>query len=52
MGFWQVFGLIAITNLLMAMLSFEWGYIKGQLETIEIILKATAEEERRRTSND
>ena len=47
MEFWQIFGLIAITHLLMAMLSFKWGYTEGKLEMIEAMLEVTAEEERK-----
>ena len=43
MEFWQIFGLIAITNLLMAILSFKWGYTEGKLKTIEIMLEMTEE---------
>lgn len=51
MEFWQMIGLIGITNLLMAMLSFRWGYTEGKLEMIEAMLEAVAEEERRGISN-
>ena len=50
MEFWQVFGLIAITNLLMAILSFKWGYTEGKLKAIEIMLEMT--EERRGIYNE
>ena len=52
MEFWQVFGLIAITNLLMAILSFKWGYTEGRLEMLEAMLEVAAEEERGEISND
>ena len=53
MEFWQIFGLIGITNLLMAMLSFRWGYTEGRLKMIEaMLLEVAAEEERREISND
>ena len=48
MEFWQVFGLVGIVSLLMAMLSFRWGYTEGRLEIIEELLEAAAEEERKR----
>ncbi len=51
MEFWQMIGLIGITNLLMAMLSFRWGYTEGKLEIIEAMLEVAAEEERRGISN-
>ncbi len=50
MKFWLIFGSIAITNLLIAMLSFRWGYTEGKLEMIETMLKMT--EERRGIYND
>ena len=41
MEFWQIFVLIAVANLLIAMLSFRWGYTEGKLEMIEAMLEAT-----------
>jgi len=45
MEFWQIIGLIGITNLLIAMLGFRWGYTEGKLEIIDAILELAAEEE-------
>jgi hypothetical protein len=45
MEFWQIFVLIAITNLLIAMLSFRWGYTEGKLEMIEATLERLKERE-------
>ena len=47
MEFWQIFGLIGIANLLIAILGFRWGYAEGKLEMIEVMLEVSAEEERR-----
>ena len=52
MEFWQIFGLVGITNLLMVIISFRWGYTEGKLEIIEAMLEVTTEEEQRRASND
>jgi hypothetical protein len=43
MEFWQIFGLVGITNLLMAILSFRWGYTEGKLEMIEAMLEMIEE---------
>jgi hypothetical protein len=48
MEFWQTFSLVGIVSLLIAILSFRWGYIEGKLEIIEAMLEEAAEEERRR----
>ena len=50
MEFWQIFGLVGITNVLMTVLSFRWGYTEGKLEMIEAILEAA--EEGKGISND
>ena len=48
MKFWLIFGLIVVANLLIAMLSFTWGYTEGKLEMIEAMLEAA----RKGVSND
>ena len=52
MEFWQIFGLIGIISLLIAMLSFRWGYTEGRLEIIKAILEVAAEEEEKEVNND
>ncbi len=47
MEFWQILSLIGITNLLMVIISFRWGYTEGKLEMIETMLEMADEEERR-----
>lgn len=45
---WQVFGLVGIVSLLIAMLSFRWGYTEGRLKILEEMLEVAIEEERRK----
>ena len=47
MEFWKILSLIGITNLLMVIISFRWGYTEGKLEMIEAMLEVAAEEEGR-----
>ena len=52
MEIWQIFGLVGIINLLVAILSFGWGYTVGGLEMIKTMLEVTAEEEEKEVNND
>ena len=45
MEFWQILGLVGITNVLMTILSFRWGYTEGKLEMIKAMLERLKERE-------